>query len=72
MPASRSSPFHWQGTPSIFSADHHFTAKPSGKTLSQNASDLVAKRTAERGVSPGFVCGITRAERIANIRPVRD
>lgn len=66
------SPFNWRqdARPSIFCGDPAFAPTSRGKTRGQSssagASKAVKRRTAETGVSPGYVPGLTKAERLAN------
>lgn len=70
MTASRMSAFYWRGQSSIFATDPAFTPTVSGKSHSEAsaaaARRTVQQRTAAEGVSPGYVPGISRAERAAN------
>jgi hypothetical protein len=67
--SSRNSAFNWAtGEPSIFAGDVNFKATRSGRTQAEASSAAgqqqkreVMKRT---GVSPGYIPGLTRAERI--------
>ena len=68
------SPWNWREnkTPAIFARDPYFRPTVTGLTRSETTS-VVATRTIDRtvkrtGVNPGTLRGITRAERLAQIK----
>jgi len=64
--------FDWRRDkrPSIFATDPAFTATKSGRTQAQASSEagraIVERRTKQLGRSPGYIPGLSRAERLAS------
>jgi hypothetical protein len=53
------SPFEWQGKPSIFANDKHFTGTKKGKSASQVAQDTVEK-IYQSGKNHGTLLGVSK------------
>lgn len=65
MSHNRNCAFHWKtGEPSIFLKGPGFAALSTGKTMSEVASTIVKRKTAETGRNPGTIRGISRAEKV--------